>query len=134
MDLAKYPDCSSAGDNIPSPAIDKRRVRGFADHVIDRELVQHGIVLVKYWLHVTADEQLRRFKERESTPHKVWKLTDEDWRNRTKWDAYEAAVNDMIERTSTHDSPWTLVESNDKNYARVKVLKTAARALEKALS
>ena len=89
---------------------------------------------MKYWLHVTKDEQLRRFKERESTPHKVWKLTDEDWRNRTKWDAYEAAVNDMIERTSTRDSPWTLVESNDKNYARVKVLKTAARALEKALS
>ena len=122
-------------ERVEGFATEREWMRAYAEiNQFENQLIHHGIVVVKYWLHVTKDEQLRRFKERESTPHKVWKLTDEDWRNRTKWDAYEAAVNDMIERTSTRDSPWTLVESNDKNYARVKVLKTAARALEKALS
>ncbi|MGQ0736883.1 MAG: polyphosphate:AMP phosphotransferase [Acidobacteriota bacterium] len=97
------------------------------------ELIDHGIVLVKCWMHVTSDEQLRRFKERETIEHKQWKLTDEDWRNREKWDAYELAVNDMIERTSTRASPWTLVEGNDKNFARLKVLKTLGDRLKAAL-
>lgn len=99
----------------------------------EQQLVDHGIVLVKYWLHITKEEQLRRFKEREGTPYKAWKLTDEDWRNREKWDAYEQAVNDMAERTSTIAAPWTLVEANDKLFARVKVIRTACDHLEKAL-
>jgi polyphosphate kinase 2 (PPK2 family) len=91
-------------------------------------------VLVKYWLHVTRDEQFRRFKEREATPYKRWKLTAEDWRNRDRWEAYEQAVNDMIERTSTRHAPWTLVEANDKNVARIKVLETLSDRLGRALA
>jgi polyphosphate kinase 2 (PPK2 family) len=90
----------------------------------EEQLVQHGIVLCKFWLHITKDEQLRRFKQRETTPYKRWKLTDEDWRNRERWDDYELAVNDMVERTSTRKAPWTLVEGNDKPFARLKVLST----------
>ncbi len=99
----------------------------------EEQLVDHGVVLVKYWVHITADEQLRRFKERENAPYKKWKLTDEDWRNREKWAEYERAVNDMVERTSTRLAPWTLVEGNDKNFARLKVLQTACKSLKAAL-
>jgi polyphosphate:AMP phosphotransferase len=97
------------------------------------QLVDHGIVLVKYWVHITEDEQLRRFKEREKARYKQWKLTDEDWRNRAKWADYERAVNEMIERTSTRSAPWTVVEGNDKYFARLKVLKTVCRSLRHAL-
>ena len=94
------------------------------------QLIRHGMVLCKFWLHITKDEQLARFREREQVDYKRWKLTDEDWRNRERWDDYEAAVNDMVERTSTLQAPWTLVEANDKRFARIKVLKTACRALQ----
>jgi polyphosphate kinase 2 (PPK2 family) len=99
----------------------------------EEDLVEYGIVLVKYWVHITQDEQLRRFKEREKADYKQWKLTDEDWRNRAKWADYERAVNEMVERTSTRLAPWTLVEGNDKYFARLKVLKTACDALEAAV-
>ena len=82
---------------------------------------------MKFWLHITHDEQLRRFKERETAAYKHWKLTDEDWRNREQWDDYERAVNDMVERTSTRQAPWTLVEANDKYFARLKVLDDCLR-------
>jgi len=88
---------------------------------------------VKYWIHITKDEQLRRFKEREGSDVKSWKITADDWRNRAKWAAYEQAVNDMIERTSTRQAPWTLVEGNDKYFARLKVLKTLCASLERGL-
>ena len=91
-------------------------------------------MLVKFWVHITPDEQLRRFKEREKARYKQWKLTDEDWRNRAKWPDYERAVNDMVERTSTRLAPWTLVEGNDKNFARLKVLKTACSSIRMAIS
>ena len=97
------------------------------------QLVQHGVVLCKYWLHITPEEQLRRFKEREQISYKRWKLTEEDWRNREKWGPYEEAVNDMVERTSTAHAPWTLVEGNDKRFARIKVLKTVCDTLNDAL-
>ena len=97
------------------------------------QLVAHGIVLVKYWLHITADEQLRRFKDRQTHSWKRWKITDEDWRNRQRWPAYERAVNDMIERTSTRAAPWTLVEANDKPFGQVKVLRTICDGLGQAL-
>jgi polyphosphate:AMP phosphotransferase len=99
----------------------------------EEQLVERGIVLVKYWVHISEDEQLRRFKEREKARYKQWKLTDEDWRNRAKWDDYERAVNDMVEQTSTELAPWTLVEGNDKYFARLKVLKTLCASLERAL-
>jgi polyphosphate kinase 2 (PPK2 family) len=103
-------------------------INGFED-----QLVAHGIVLVKYWIHLTKDEQLRRFKDRERSEPKRWKITAEDWRNRAQWDAYEQSVNDMVERTSTRQAPWTLVEGNDKYYARIKVLQTACERLRDAL-
>lgn len=87
-------------------------------------------MLTKFWLAISKEEQFKRFKERERTPFKRFKITDEDWRNRKKWDEYETAVCDMVDRTSTEEAPWTLVEANDKNFARVKVLKTLCRAVE----
>ena len=99
----------------------------------ESQLIEHGIVLVKYWLHITKDEQLARFKLREKTPHKRWKLTDEDWRNREKWDDYERAVNDMVQYTSTAAAPWTLVEGNDKLCARMKVIETFCDRLTAAV-
>ncbi len=99
----------------------------------EEQLVEHGIVLIKFWVHITADEQLKRFKLREKTSYKRWKLTDEDWRNRDRWDEYEQAVDDMVQYTSTAAAPWTLVEGNDKRYARVKVVKTFCERLEAAL-
>ncbi len=109
-------------------------MRGYAEiNQFEDQLLAHGIVLVKYWIHITEDEQLRRFKARQGSPFKSWKITDEDWRNRTKWDAYDQAVNEMVERTSTSHAPWTLVEGNDKYYARIKVLETACGALRQRL-
>ncbi|MGD8581763.1 MAG: polyphosphate kinase, partial [Gammaproteobacteria bacterium] len=120
------------------------RIEGFAQedewrrayseiNSFEEMLTDSGILLMKYWIHVTKDEQLNRFKERETTPHKQWKLTEEDWRNREKWDEYEHAVNDIVERTSTTAAPWTLIEGNDKRYARVKVIKTLCEQMELAL-
>ena len=105
-----------------------RRAYAEINH-FEQQLVNHGIVLVKIWLHISKDEQLRRFQEREHTPYKRWKLTDEDWRNRERWEAYDSAVHDMVERTSTKLAPWVLVEANDKYYARVKALKSVCDAL-----
>jgi len=99
----------------------------------ERQLVDFGTVLVKFWLHIDRDEQLRRFRDREQTPHKQWKITDEDWRNRKKWKQTEIAVIDMLQRTSTTYAPWTILEANCKHYARVKALRTVADALENAL-
>jgi polyphosphate kinase 2 (PPK2 family) len=96
-------------------------------------LLRHGCVVVKFWLAISKAEQYRRFRLREKIAFKRFKITDEDWRNRKKWDAYEVAVCDMVDRTSTSLAPWTLVEANNKYHARLKVLKTLCRALEAAL-
>ncbi len=120
------------------------RVEGFASEkewrrayaeicTFERQLVDHGIVLVKFWLHLTKDEQLDRFQERKETAFKRWKLTDEDWRNRERWDQYAVAVHDMVERTSTKIAPWILVEGNDKRHARVKVLRSVCEKLGQAV-
>jgi polyphosphate:AMP phosphotransferase len=95
----------------------------------ERQLVDHRAVVVKYWLHITKDEQERRFKERARSPYKSWKLSDEDWRNRAKWDDYVEAVNAMVARTSTPVAPWHLIAANDKSAARLDVLKVACNAL-----
>jgi polyphosphate:AMP phosphotransferase len=109
-------------------------LRAYAEiNDFEHQLVAAGAVVVKFWLQISADEQLRRFKEREDTEFKRFKITDEDWRNREKWDEYVSAVCDMVDRTSTGLAPWTLVEANDKNFARVKVLKTVCDRLEAAL-
>jgi polyphosphate kinase 2 (PPK2 family) len=96
----------------------------------EQGLAYEGTVLVKVWLHLSADEQLKRFKSRERDPLRAWKLTDEDWRNRKKRPAYEKAVEDMIRHTSTTHAPWTIVEAESKRFARVKVVETVNAAIE----
>lgn len=102
------------------------------DEINDFEagLVDHGIVVLKFWLAISSDEQLARFKAREQTGYKRHKITEEDWRNRGKWDLYEQAACDMFDRTDTKAAPWTLVEANDKNFARIKVLETLCHRFE----
>ena len=97
------------------------------------QLLEHGIVLLKFWMHIDKEEQLRRFKAREETPHKRWKLCDEDWRNRERWDEYSLAAHEMIQQTSVRNSPWILVENQNKPYGRIKVLKAICDALEQAI-
>lgn len=99
----------------------------------ETQLAEHDIVLVKFWLAISQEEQLRRFQERENTGFKRYKITPEDWRNREKWPEYEQAVCDMVDRTSTEISPWTLVPANDKNYARIKILETLCDRIEAGL-
>jgi AMP-polyphosphate phosphotransferase len=121
------------------------RVEGFAQEFewqrayneinsFEEQLVEHGTVVLKFWVHISADEQLRRFREREEIEWKKHKITDEDWRNRERWTDYEMAVSDMVTRTSTEMAPWTLVPGNDKRYARVEVVKTFVERLDAALS
>ena len=100
----------------------------------ERQLVDFGSVLVKFWIHISKEEQLTRFQGRQETPYKAWKLTDEDWRNRQKWDLYEEAINDMLLKTSTLTAPWTIVEGDCKWYARVKALRTLVDALSEGLN
>jgi polyphosphate kinase 2 (PPK2 family) len=95
--------------------------------------VRNGAIVMKYWLQISNDEQLRRFREREKTRFKRFKITPEDWRNREKWNAYQLAASDMVERTSTAHAPWVLVEANDKYHARVKILSTLVETLEREL-
>lgn len=100
---------------------------------MEEQWADFGAVIVKFWLQISDAEQLRRFKARQETPHKRWKITDEDWRNREKWPQYKAAVDEMLARTSTVKAPWTIVEANDKLYARIKALRTVIAAVEKRL-
>jgi AMP-polyphosphate phosphotransferase len=120
------------------------RVEGYATHDqwmraygeiadFEEQLTEHNTVLLKFWLHIDKDEQLRRFKEREKIAYKQYKITEEDYRNREKWDDYELAVNDMVERTSTEYAPWTLIEGNDKRFARIKAIKTLCERLEEVV-
>ena len=92
-----------------------------------------GAIVLKFWLHIDKDEQKKRFEERMEDPNKQWKITDEDWRNREKWEDYVKAVDEMILRTSTTYAPWIIVEGNDKFYARIKILETVVEAIEKRL-
>ncbi|MBE0435470.1 MAG: polyphosphate:AMP phosphotransferase [Methylomicrobium sp.] len=120
------------------------RVEGFAQETewmrsyseivnFEEALIEHGILLLKFWLHIDKDEQLERFKAREQISYKKHKITEDDYRNREKWDDYKIAVNEMIARTSTRAAPWLMVEANDKRYARIKVLKTVCEKLEAML-
>ncbi len=107
---------------------DWRRAYGEINE-FEEQLTEFGTVIVKFWLATSPEEQLRRFQDRQTTPYKQYKLTEEDWRNREKWDAYENAACDMIERTSTERAPWVLVEANDKYWARIKVIRSVCRHL-----
>ena len=99
----------------------------------EEQIVEASGVVTKFWLTVTKDEQLRRFRERQKTPFKSFKITPDDWRNRKRWDDYEVAVCDMVERTSNRDAPWILVPANDKYSARIQVLKTLCERIEATL-
>ena len=121
------------------------RVEGFAtteqwrrayDEIgaFERSLAAEGVILVKFWMHVSPEEQLRRFQARDEDPLKRWKLTDEDWRNRERWDEYTAAVEEMLERTSTPAAPWVVVEGEDKRWARVRVLEATVEHIERGLA
>ena len=99
----------------------------------EKELSDWGAVIIKFWVQIDKDTQLARFNDRQNNPEKQWKITDEDWRNREKWDQYEEAVNEMLKKTSTAYAPWHILESVDKKYARIKALKIVIKELEKAL-
>jgi polyphosphate kinase 2 (PPK2 family) len=120
------------------------RVEGFASETewqraygaivdFERSLAAEGTVLVKFWMHLSSEEQLRRFERRQVNPLKAWKLTDEDWRNRGRRGQYEAAVEDMLVRTDVAEAPWTVVAAEDKRYARVAVLRQVCAAIESGL-
>jgi AMP-polyphosphate phosphotransferase len=100
----------------------------------EESLAEEGMVLIKFWLHISSEEQHKRFKRREQDPLKRWKLTDEDWRNRSKRKEYAAAIEEMLERTSTQHAPWHLVEGDSKRFARVKVLETVCAEMERGMS
>jgi AMP-polyphosphate phosphotransferase len=108
--------------------------RAFAEiNDFERQLTEHGVIVLKYWLHVSHEEQLRRFREREATPHKRHKLNAEDWRNRRQRRAYEVAVGDMLALTDKKNAPWQLVPADNKRYARLEVLRSASRQIEAAM-
>jgi polyphosphate kinase 2 (PPK2 family) len=109
--------------------------RAYAEIVdLETSLAAEGMILVKFWMHVSAQEQLRRFESRRDDPHRSWKLTDDDWRNRGRREEYEAAVADMLERTDIPQAPWHVVAGEDKRWARVDVVRTVCAAIEKALA
>ena len=105
-----------------------REINGF-----ERAMTNSGAIVIKFWMQISKDKQYERFKARSENPLKQWKLTDEDWRNREKWDEYYDAVNEMIEKTSTKKAPWIIIESNDKYYARIKILRTVVRRIKEEL-
>ncbi|MBO4396148.1 MAG: phosphate--AMP phosphotransferase [Eubacterium sp.] len=121
-------------ERIEGFATEEEWKRAYAEiNNMEAQLVKNGTVVLKFWMHIDKDEQAARFKSRQETPEKQWKITDEDWRNREKWDEYEKAVDEMIVRTSTEKAPWHVIEANDKRYARIKVLEIVVEALENAL-
>ncbi len=99
----------------------------------ERELVEHGVIVIKFWLHISKDEQLRRFRNREETDYKRHKINAEDWRNRRKWAAYETAIGDMISLTQTRFAPWHLIPANNKRFSRLEIIKTSCKQIEAAL-
>lgn len=99
----------------------------------EAQLVDFGTIIIKFWMHISKDEQLRRFEDRQNRPNKAWKLTDEDWRNREKWNDYEQAVEDMLIKTTTAQAPWTIIPANDKYFERVQVLRTVVDTLSSAM-
>lgn len=139
------PGCIKIFDRTWYGRVMVERIEGFAkpeewqrayDEIKDMEAqwAEHGMAIAKFWLQIDKDEQLKRFNERQNDPNKQWKITDEDWRNRDKWDDYEDAVNEMLVRTDTSYAPWIIVEGNNKYYARLKVLKSIIDLFEKKLS
>lgn len=122
---------SSAWKDLPRAAEWERAYREI--NSFERGLTDFGTIVFKFWLHVSPEEELRRFQAREHTPYKAWKLTPDDWRNRQKWDQYHAAVNEMLLKTSTPHAPWTVVPAEDKHFGRVFTLRTIVEELSSKL-
>ena len=121
-------------ERVEGFATDEEWKRAYREiNEFESDLHHWGAIVLKFWLQISKEEQLRRFEARQNTPEKQWKITDEDWRNREKWDAYEIAVNDMLRLTSTDFAPWMIVESEDKRYGRIKVLQAVIEAIESRL-
>jgi polyphosphate kinase 2 (PPK2 family) len=121
-------------EKIENITPEKRVEQAYAEiNEFERELTESGVIIIKFWLQIDKDEQLRRFKLRESDPFKKWKITNEDWRNREKWDEYEPLIERMIGLTSTEHAPWNIIEANDKLFSRIKVLKTVEDRLDAAI-
>jgi AMP-polyphosphate phosphotransferase len=121
-------------ERVEGFAKDPEWQRAYAEiNQFEEQLVESGVILLKFWLQVSEDEQLRRFKERANVPYKQYKITEEDWRNREKWPQYKIAINEMVARTSTESATWTLVEGDDKPFARIKVLRTLCAGLRDGL-
>jgi polyphosphate:AMP phosphotransferase len=118
-------------EGIAAPAEWRRAYAEIND--FEEQITEHGTVLLKFWLHIDPDEQLRRFEAREQTPFKKYKITKEDYRNRERWNEYEAAVDEMIRRTSTDSARWHVLAANDKRWARIHAIKTLCRSLSAAL-
>jgi polyphosphate kinase 2 (PPK2 family) len=122
-------------ERVEGFAVEDAWKRSFKEiNAFERQLDAFDTVVVKFWLHISREEQLKRFEERQRIGYKAWKLTEEDWRNRAKWDSYEDAAEEMLVKTSTTLAPWTLVEANDKYWARVKVLSRLVEVLSKELN
>lgn len=120
-------------ERVEGFATEKQWKRAYEEiNEFERTLADDGAIFVKFYLHISKDEQLFRFKRREADPYKHWKINDEDWRNRRKWDEHNNAAEDMFEKTSTEDAPWTVVAANYKWFARIRVLKTVVEVLERA--
>ena len=117
-----------------TPEPDEWQRAYFEINDFEAQLAEAGTIVVKFWLAISPEEQLRRFKDRQFTPYKQYKITEEDWRNRARWDSYTAAACDTVERTGTEAAPWTLVEAENKEYGRVKVIQTVVRRLKEALA
>ena len=116
------------------PIFDRKAVNLKSSGSVERTHAAFGTVLVKFWLHISAEEQLRRFEERQEVEYKRYKITPEDWRNREKVDVYLPAVIQMLQETSTREAPWTIVEAEDKRWARVRTLRTLCERLADALT
>ena len=121
-------------ERVEGYATEAQGQRAFREiNLFERQLSGFGTILLKFWLQTSKAEQLRRFEERKRTNYKAWKLTEEDWRNRGRWEDYQRAAEDMLQRTSTLEAPWTVVEANDKLFARIRVMETVADAWRREL-
>ena len=133
----EYEDYEALHDELFA-LLDQHRMKALSQKLnemneFEKELKDWGAVIIKFWVQIDKDTQLERFQERQNNPEKQWKITDEDWRNREKWDAYEVAVNEMLQKTNTSFAPWHVLESVDKKYARIKALRIVISEIEKAL-
>jgi polyphosphate kinase 2 (PPK2 family) len=127
------PIVERAMDNIDRHEFEHELIQFEEINDFESQLVENKALILKFWLHISPEDQLRRFEERKQTPWKQHKITDEDWRNREKWNEYEAAVNEMLIRTDTETAPWVVVSANSKHYARVRVAETFCERLESVL-